>query len=61
MRQVYLIEVVYTIGSDTLKVFNFIKINMGSGTRLILAIRTIWRPLRGTYNACLLNRSCLYY
>ena len=34
----------FHITSDTLKVFNFIQINMGAGARPILAIWTIWRP-----------------
>ena len=57
----YLTEVVCTTDGDTLKVFNFIQINMGAGARPILAIWTIWRPQWGSFNACLLNRSCLYY
>ena len=61
LRKKYLTEVVCTTDGDTLKVFNFIQINMGAGARPILAIWTIWRPQRGTCSACLLNKSCLYY
>ena len=55
------IKVLYINERDTQKVFNFIQINMGAGTRPNSAIWTIWRPQRSTFNERLLNRSCLYY
>ena len=58
LRKVSITEVVCTVDGDTLKVFNFIQIDMGAGTRPILAICTIWGPQRGTFNARLLNGSC---
>ena len=37
---------IYVIDGDILKIINFIKINIGVSTGLILVILAFWRPLR---------------